>query len=246
MKFDQFLLFTLLSLVPLFIFANSEENTITCDAPKFIEAQYKVKTKNPSGGSTKTISLYRSAKQSAFYYQEHNVVELWEATANNRLHLMRYFPSHKRGIEYQPSEIDGPQDWSEKRHIVPEHLLEKMEKKRSKGNGCDQYSKMKFKDKSIKTKLTWLDAYQIPKKFYIKNKTHSVEWELLNINLDETRIKQQFTTWGTYQTTDYTDIGDNESDPFLLNMINLGFIEHGHSGFYDSEGNTNEHRNHHQ
>ena len=41
----------------------------------------------------------------------------------------------------------------------------------------------------------------------------------------------------SYGTTDYTNIGDNESDPFLISMINLGFIEDHAHGFYDSKGN---------
>ncbi len=35
--------------------------------------------------------------------------------------------------------------------------------------------------------------------------------------------------------TDCADIGDNESDPFLLKMINQVDIEHGSAGFYDSK-----------
>ena len=36
--------------------------------------------------------------------------------------------------------------------------------------------------------------------------------------------------WRGYQSTDFADIGDNESDPFLQRMIHQGFIEHpGHS-----------------
>ena len=48
-----------------------------------------------------------------------------------------------------------------------------------------------------------------------------------------------------YQTTDYADIGDSESDPFLRKMINLGFVEHGSSGMYDAQGNDIGGEHHH-
>ena len=45
-----------------------------------------------------------------------------------------------------------------------------------------------------------------------------------------------FALWQQYELTDYADIGDNESDPFLAKMINLGFIQDTHPGFYNSQG----------
>jgi len=56
------------------------------------------------------------------------------------------------------------------------------------------------------------------------------------VDFKKAQIQQQFALWDAYQTTDYADIGDNEGDPFLAKMINLGFIEHGASGFYDANG----------
>lgn len=56
------------------------------------------------------------------------------------------------------------------------------------------------------------------------------------VKFDKAAVMQQFANWDSFQTTDYADIGDNEGDPFLAKMINLGFIEHGASGFYDASG----------
>ncbi|MFT6897794.1 MAG: hypothetical protein ACJA13_002205 [Paraglaciecola sp.] len=44
---------------------------------------------------------------------------------------------------------------------------------------------------------------------------------------------------------DVSDIGDDHSDPFLIKMVTLGFIEHGASGFYDDKGNALEGAHHH-
>ncbi len=36
--------------------------------------------------------------------------------------------------------------------------------------------------------------------------------------------------------TDYSDVGDNESDPFVRKMINMGFVSLGTLGVYNLNG----------
>lgn len=62
-------------------------------------------------------------------------------------------------------------------------------------------------------------------------------WILVSLESDEDKVGDRFAAWDSHATTDFADIGDNESDPFLMRMINLGFISHGASGFYDASGN---------
>ena len=40
-----------------------------------------------------------------------------------------------------------------------------------------------------------------------------------------------------YQTTDFADIGDDHTDPFLTDMVHQGFIEHGSDGVYHAPHN---------
>lgn len=53
------------------------------------------------------------------------------------------------------------------------------------------------------------------------------DWILERVIEDEAEVRKMFRQWDDYETTDYADIGDNESDPFLMRMINMGFL-HGH------------------
>ena len=93
--------------------------------------------------------------------------------------------------------------------------------------------------------LKWLPHYRLIKSFSKETEVGKSSWILEDKIIDPKQIKKAFTAWENYQTTDYTDIGDNESDPFLMKMINLGFVEHGASGFYDAQGNTLEGEHHH-
>jgi hypothetical protein len=86
--------------------------------------------------------------------------------------------------------------------------------------------------------LEWLPAMQVVSYYSAKTTQGMIEWRLDDIITDRTIINAAFAQWEGYASTDYADIGDNESDPFLLNMINLGFIEHGSNGFYTASGQS--------
>lgn len=90
-----------------------------------------------------------------------------------------------------------------------------------------------------------VDTILIPLSFEIKTDATTIAWTLESIKGDKKSINASFAQRDMYQSTDFADIGDNESDPFLMNMMNLGFIEHGNSGFYDSNGNDMGARNNH-
>ncbi len=63
-------------------------------------------------------------------------------------------------------------------------------------------------------------------------------WKLQKIERNQDVINQFFAQRANYQSTDFADIGDNESDPFLIKMINLGFIDHSASGIYNANGES--------
>ena len=60
-------------------------------------------------------------------------------------------------------------------------------------------------------------------------------WTLTNADY-EADVSNFFAKRVDYQATDYADIGDDHTDPFLTKMVTQGFIEAGASGFYDQHG----------
>ena len=56
------------------------------------------------------------------------------------------------------------------------------------------------------------------------------------MSLDEVEIAAEFVKREQYISTDYADIGDDHTEPFLTQMVNLGFIEGGASDFYNAQG----------
>lgn len=220
-----------------------------CKDPSYLLATYDVQHKEKGKSKTKkTVSIVRSPTQVAYRYPSTGITELWENTPNNRLRLVRNFDEYKRGIEYHPSEIQGGQNWDTKQHLVSSALRKQLTLAKTTGKHCEKIERYKGKDHHTKYSLDWHVQHKLPTKLKVKDhhtKTETI-WTLNTVTAgDEASVTRLFSTLNAYQTTDYADIGDNESDPFLLKMIKLGFVEHGHSGFYDADGNSLDDGHHH-
>lgn len=112
-----------------------------------------------------------------------------------------------------------------------------MQKIKTKDSGCDLVENYVFSNDAVQITLDWLPELQLIKSYSEKSETGRILWKLQQVIHDAERVKQAFKVRSNYPTTDYADIGDNESDPFLLlKMINLGHLDHSHSGFYNNQG----------
>ena len=187
------------------------------------------------------LILWRNGKQVAHEYSEKDITEIWELTPKGMLRMVLNFDDHKRGIEYQPNEINeghGERDWSLKNQLISDSLIKSMQLESTQGADCEKTETYTITNNDKTISLEWLVNQRLIKTYQEKSSSENLTWELEKTTSDPVKVKQFFNTKYSYQTTDYTDIGDNESDPFLIKMINLGFIAHGHSGFYDSQGNS--------
>ncbi len=216
----------------------SSNSTDVCLASEYVKAEYQLTINSNGQKQQLTVHLWRTPKQVAIDYPDRKITELWERTANGQLHLVRYFDAYQRGIEYQPVEIGGSHDWDLKRQLVSSRFLKRMNLEKVVGEGCQQVQHLSFKGEKFHSKLKWLVKQELVRHYAIKSDAGSESWKLLHVSTDVDLIDTKFSRLSDYQTTDYTDVGDNESDPFLVKMINLGHLQHGSLGFYDSAGHS--------
>jgi len=227
-----------------FLFIFSHTALAVCKVNDFvIGAEYKITTtkKNDNRSNTRHLILWRNGRQAAHQLSETGITEVWEQTNNGLLRLVRYFDNHQHGIEYQPNEINngkGDKSWDMKSQLITNKLIKLMQKKSVKGKGCKKTAYYTLKSNNKIINLNWLTQQRLVKSYSETSDSSKIKWELVRITTDKKQINDIFSARSNYQTTDYADIGDNESDPFLMKMINLGFVEHGASGFYDAKGNT--------
>ena len=210
----------------------------TCSIEAPVVAKYKIRVEVPGGVTENTLQLWRHNNQVAIRYPKTLVTEMWEKTKNDRLHLVKIFEKHKKGIEYQPFEISGSHDWSVKRQLVSNEAISKMNLIKSTGQGCNLIKNYSKQTNRGVRHLVWLENKALIKSYIETNDQRTTTWTLLSTSRKQQEIWKKFSALNSYDTVDYTDIGDNESDPFLTSMINFGFIENHSHGFYDSQGNT--------
>ncbi|MBE0377507.1 hypothetical protein [Pseudoalteromonas prydzensis] len=204
---------------------------------QYVQANYQVnseQTTNNTLAQAQQFTLWRTPHQVA--EQGSELVEVWQQLSNQQIRPIRYFQAHQRGIEYQPSEVQGEQDWSTKYQLVSDDFIAKMTLKSEQGEGCEQLQNYQLVQGDTKIELAWLVNKKLLSSMRISKPQLTQTLTLDKVKFDKAAVMQQFANWDSFQTTDYADIGDNEGDPFLAKMINLGFIEHGASGFYDAGG----------
>ncbi|WP_166377939.1 hypothetical protein [Pseudoalteromonas sp. Z9A4] len=217
-----------------------------CDIDaKHLKADYKITNSHKAQQNSESLTLWRNDQQVA--HQRQVITELWQHLANKQIRPIRYFNAQQRGIEYQPSEVRGVQNWSAKNQLVDAHLIEKMTLLNTQGTGCDEVKNYTLSENGNDFNLAFITQSNLVKTFSVTNKkaqTNTV-LSLNNVNSNKAEITAQFAKWDRFQTTDYADIGDNENDPFLAKMINLGFIEHSATGFYNQQGKAIQGGHHH-
>ncbi|MGO2275719.1 hypothetical protein ACTXIM_07305 [Pseudoalteromonas nigrifaciens] len=208
-----------------------------CDVnPALLKATYTVTNNKNNEPTTQALTLWRNQQQVA--HQNEITTELWQHLTNKQIRPIRYFNAQQRGIEYQPSEVRGVQNWSAKNQLVDAHLIAKMTLVNTQGTGCDEVKNYVLNEAETEYKLALFTQSKLVKTFSVSSKKSQVSTllSLNNVSSNEQAIVAQFAKWDNFQTTDYADIGDNENDPFLAKMINLGFIEHSATGFYNQQG----------
>jgi len=208
---------------------------------KQIAGKYTIEIKDSHSGkllNKERLNVWRMGNAVAYENLDTQITEIWSLISNGQVKPDRYFDEYKRGIEYQPADINngrGDRHWSAKYQIVSNADIKKMQLKKTTGKACDELNHYVNHAAKDEIKLAWLTQLNLPKEMtYTQGKT-SVTWMLQELITDKEQIKATMAKRQNYEVTDYADIGDNESDPFLLKMINLGFVGHA-SGVYSANG----------
>ncbi|MGP5156924.1 hypothetical protein [Pseudoalteromonas prydzensis] len=124
---------------------------------QYVQANYQVnseQTTNNTLAQAQQFTLWRTPHQVA--EQGSELVEVWQQLSNQQIRPIRYFQAHQRGIEYQPSEVQGEQDWSTKYQLVSDDFIAKMTLKSEQGEGCEQLQNYQLVQGDTKIELAWL------------------------------------------------------------------------------------------
>jgi len=222
----------------------------SCDTSRGqIGVRYEQQIHDLDAGTTTghVMELWRDGDRVMHVYPDRGLAEQWEHPGKGALHLTVWFDEDLQGIEYMPEDIGSrsdPRRWAEKWQLVPDNMRQTLQLRTTSGTGCELTRKLVKDAPDRQVSLEWNVPLQLPTRYTVRTKGRVEIWEAREIVTDPQKVRQVFDRRTAYKTTDFIDIGDNESDPFLRKMINLGFVSHGASGFYDADGHALEGRGH--
>ncbi len=197
---------------------------------------------------SRAMELWRDGDRVMHVYPDRGLAEQWERSAEKGpLHLTVWFDADRQGIEYMPEDLGGrsdPQRWAEKWQLVSAKASKTLQSKTTSGTGCELIHELVKEASGRQVVLEWNASLQLPTRYTVTTDDRVEVWVAKEIIADPKRVRQAFDRRAAYATTDYIDIGDNESDPFLRKMIHLGFASHAASGFYDADGHALEGQDH--
>lgn len=228
----------------------ADSNEVCDEDGQQVKADYTItSTKHTAMGENarnSTLSLWRKDNKVAHQYPATQITEVYTLVHNKLIKPVRYFDGHQRAIEYQPGEtIHGKRetDFSYRYQLISDAFIDNMTLVSSTGKNCNQTNTYEFKTATSAFKLVWRVEHQLIERFDIEQGNMHLTWTLTNADFDAD-ASTFFAQRVNYQSTDYADIGDDHTDPFLTKMVTQGFIEAGASGFYDQQGNAleGEHR----
>lgn len=184
-----------------------------------------------------TSSLWRKPNKVLSVNGERSTT--WFKANHGLVQKTMHFDHFQRSIEYQAKAM-SESHWQQIRQLIPNSKKQSLTLVNTIKDSCYQQALYKWQDKAtnLKGKLLWNKDLNLITELTIVQGKQKSHWRLEAIEHDKEVIELTFSQRANYQSTDFADIGDNESDPFLIKMINLGFIEHGSSGIYNANGES--------
>lgn len=213
--------------------AANECNTL----PNSLSAYYEVTHQEQNNDKHQTLKPQSVTSQSIELHRDNNRVmkrevaqginNIWtlnkKRSLSAQVSLNRAFEKYKHIIEYQPNELKYKPQWQDVLQVVNIPALSKMTLVKQEKSGCELEQHYVLKDQENTYKLIWLPALRLVKYFQSKSASFSTQWVLNKYQSDMSEMLSLFKQYDNYQSTDYADVGDNESIPFLAAMINQGF-----------------------
>ncbi|BFT29890.1 hypothetical protein D210916BOD24_10660 [Alteromonas sp. D210916BOD_24] len=232
----------LLALFTIQILATPALAQLSCESDMTnLVAHYQIDVKHGNNATrATTMNLWRNSNKVAHEYPATHITESWTHVRNKLIKPTRFFDAHARAIEYQPGEtIHGKRenDFSYRYQLISDTMLGNMTLIETEEKGCNTIQYYSLKQGQTAYSLTWLPNQKLIKQFSVHNANSSRTWTLQEVDYERS-TSDFFAKREAYQTTDYADIGDDHTDPFLTKMVNQGFIEAGASGYYDTDGHA--------
>ena len=206
--------------------ANASLPNLCQPLQKKVKVQYTINTSFSVGEKhQQQLTLWRTPQKVAHQYPTKLITQQWTRANNGRLSRTQYFDQDLRAIEF---EIQSPQTstdahWQKKFQLVTNQLINSMNLVTTQGQACDLVKYYHLEKNGVIHQLTWMPHKSLVTRYRVSSAKMSKEWVLQTLDYDAEAVNRFFSLREQYPSTDFADIGDNESDPVLSKLIHLGF-----------------------
>ncbi|AQS37483.1 hypothetical protein Sps_02325 [Shewanella psychrophila] len=200
--------------------------------PHQLSATYEVSQTRGVHVTKHQLQLTRY-QDTAIYQRSPQSFEAWQHNGE----YVRYFPMDKRSVSYRPSDLlslNISYDLEQVFHLVSPQIRSKLKQADNIQHTCLTVESFRGELKGQEVSLQWATSLDLPYQLTIGQGDQQLTYQLAEVK-PVTQADFKALTTG-YKDIDFADVGDSESDPFIAKMITQGFIQHGSSGFYTSDG----------
>jgi len=238
--FKNFIAFTVVIFIAIYTSSLFAEATGGINCKKTVldsfVASYEIRTPK----KTTLMNYYRIGDSVAYEYTNQKMTEVWKKSVNGQAQLVRAFDAYNRSIEYDPIDVKmehQSSSWDMHKNLATPELFHLDNALVSSKDGCAyQHYKKRISGKSII--MDFEANNQLLLSLEVKKDNEILySYKLKNVKSIDKK-QNHLVSVLSYDSTDFADIGDNESDPFLSRMITLGFITHKEANIIDDKGNA--------
>lgn len=223
------------------LYKKQEKMIASYSSPTF-KATYQITTPT----NKHMLEYYRDGNVVAYSYPSQKITEIYTRLKNGNVALIKAFDAYKRAIEYDTIDIETEGDtidWDSHANLPSPSRMNLLHNRVacSLSDDLEHYIK---RGKSTYIEMIWNKSKNLLVELELYKHKHLVyRYVLKNIE----PIDQHLKAVKSYESTDFADIGDNESDPFLAKLIDLGFVSHHEVNVLDTDGHLikTEHTSHH-
>jgi len=206
--------------------------------PDQLVANYQLHRSNDDEQHTSPLRFVRLGDNVIRIRPTQQVAEHWLRGAEERHVFYRHFLDAGRSVYYPVSDLltlNIHRSWQSINSLFDERVLPQLQQKGEEQAFCQTARRYHGKLQGKQLEVLWLTSLKLPAYLKISTPQEYLEMDLQGFG-QPAELEQQLAHWRRFDSIDYADVGDSESDPFIARMIRQGFIEHGASGMYDSDG----------
>ncbi|MBQ1782376.1 MAG: hypothetical protein II007_01840 [Gammaproteobacteria bacterium] len=190
-----------------------------------------------NGQRSGTLEILRHGSDTALYNPDRQIGEWWVLADSKRPRFHRLFGEQQRRIDYTTGDlralgVNVNIDSIESFAMAP--LLSHLKAGDAVAD-CPAARHYSGEINGSHYEVNWHSALKLPLLLETRKAGQVRRWQA-NALINEPTVNQRFGQWLDFQPTDFADIGDMETDPFLAKLITQGFIEHAHPTAYNSDG----------